>query len=89
MYNSLFNKKHLFLRTPTSSCNFIYSAEAVVRSVLSKRCSLKKNFEKFTGKHLCQSLLFNKAAGPVNFAKFLNKNTFLHRTTPVADSDNA
>ena len=46
-----------------------------------------KNFTKFTGKHLCQSLFFNKVAGlmpatllrkrlwqrcfPVNFAKFL------------------
>ena len=46
-----------------------------------------RNFAKFTGKHLCQSLLFNKVAGPrpatllkkrlwrscfpVNFAKFL------------------
>ena len=45
-----------------------------------------KNFAKFTGKHLCQSLFFNKIAGlrpvallrkrlwhkcfPVNFAKF-------------------
>ena len=45
------------------------------------------NFAKFTGKHLCQSIFFNKAAGlrpaillkkrpwhrcsPVNFAKFL------------------
>ena len=32
-----------------------------------KRCSVKKgvleNFTKFTGKHLCQSLFFNKAAG--------------------------
>ena len=32
-----------------------------------RRCSVKKgvlrNFAKFTGKHLCQSLFFNKAAG--------------------------
>ena len=32
-----------------------------------QRCSIKKvvlrNFTKFTGKHLCQSLLFNKVAG--------------------------
>ena len=31
------------------------------------RCSVKKgvlrNFAKFTGKHLCQSLFFNKVAG--------------------------
>ena len=44
-----------------------------------------RNFAKFTGKHLCQSLFFNKVAGlrpqpPVNFAKFLRtpvlQNTF-------------
>ena len=32
------------------------------------------NFTKFTGKHLCQSLFFNKVAGlriPVNFVRFL------------------
>ena len=56
-----------------------------------QRCSVRKgvlkNFEKFTGKHLCQSLLFNKIEAlrsatllkkrlwhscfPVNFPKFL------------------
>ena len=56
-----------------------------------RKCSVKKgalrNFAKFTGKQLCQSLFFNKVAGlrpatllkkrlwhrcfPVNFAKFL------------------
>ena len=34
-----------------------------------RRCSMKKgvlkNFPKFTGKHLCQSLVFNKVAGLV------------------------
>ena len=59
-------------------------------------CSVKKgvleNFAKFTGKHLCQSLFFNKVASlrpatflkkrlwykcfPVNFAKFLRKSFF-------------
>ena len=51
--------------------------EAVVQ-----RCSVKngvlRNFTKFKGKHLCQSLFFNKVAGlrlwhkcfPVNFVKF-------------------
>ena len=33
-----------------------------------QRCSVRKgilrNFAKFTGKHLCQSLFFNKVAGP-------------------------
>ena len=53
--------------------------------VFSKK-RVHKNFAKFTGKHLCQGLFFNKAAGlrmqfikkrpwyrcfPVNFAEFL------------------
>ena len=65
-----------------------------------RRCSVKKgvlrNFTKFTGKHLCQSLFFNKVAGlrpatllkkrlwhrcfPVNFAKFL-RTPFLQNTS--------
>ena len=65
-----------------------------------QRCSIIKgvlrNFTKFTGKHLCQSLFFNKVAGlspatllkkrlwhrcfPVNFAKFL-RTPFLHNTS--------
>ena len=60
-----------------------------------RRCSITKgvlrNFAKFSGKHLCQSLSFNKVAGlrpasllkktlwrrcfPVNFAKFLRTNS--------------
>ena len=56
-----------------------------LRGVLIK--NVLKNFAKFTGKHLCQSLFLNKVAGlrsttllkkklwhrcfPVNFAKFL------------------
>ena len=63
-----------------------------------RRCSVKKGFLKifikFTGKHLCQSLFFNKVAGlrpatllkkrlwhtcfPVSFAKFLG-TTFLQK----------
>ena len=65
-----------------------------------QRCSVKKgvlrNFTKFTGKHLCQSLFFSKVAGlmpatllkkrlwhsrfPVNFAKFLRIH-FLQNTS--------
>ena len=59
----------------------------------SKRVALK-NFAKFTGKHLCRSLFFNKVAKPatllkktlryryfpVNFAKFLSV-TFLQNTS--------
>ena len=62
-----------------------------------RRCSLTKrvlrNLAKFTGKHLCQSLFFNKVAGlrpatllkkrlwhrcfPVNFTKFLRTTFFI------------
>ena len=28
-----------------------------------------RNFAKFTGKHLCQSLFFNKVAGPTKFLR--------------------
>ena len=65
-----------------------------------QRCSMKKgvlrNFTKFTGKHLCQSLFFNKVAVlrpanllkkglwqscfPVNFAKF-RRTHFLQNTS--------
>ena len=65
-----------------------------------QRCSMKKGvlrkFAKLTGKHLCQSLFFNKVAGlrpatlskkrpwhrcfPVNFAKFL-RTPFFHNTS--------
>ena len=34
--------------------------------VFHKKATLK-NFAKFTGKHLCQSLFFNKVAGLRNF----------------------
>ena len=51
-----------------------------------QKCSMKKsvleNFAKFSGKHMCQSLFFNKVAGlrPVNFVKFL-RTPFLHNTS--------
>ena len=56
------------------------------------RCSVRegvlRNIPKFTGKHLCQSLFFNKVAVlrhrhryfPVNFAKFL-RTLFLANTS--------
>ena len=54
-------------------------SEAVVR-----RCSMKKgvlrNFAKFTGKHLRQSLFLNKVAGTAE----ISKNTFFYRTPLVA-----
>ena len=39
-----------------------------------------KNFEIFTGKHLCWSLFFNKVVG------LRSENTFFYRTLPMAAS---
>ena len=61
-----------------------------------------RNFAKFTRKHLCQSLFFDKVAGlACNFIKKetlaqvfscefceISKNTFSNRTPPVPASDN-
>ena len=60
---------------------------------------LLRNFTKFIGKHLCQSVFFNKVAGACNFIKKetlaqvfsyeffeISKNTFLHWTLLVAAS---
>ena len=42
---------------------------------VAQRCSVRKgvlrNFTKFTGKHLCQSLFFNKVAGRGCFLIYL------------------
>ena len=60
-----------------------------------QRCYMKKgvlkNFPKFTGKHLCQSLFFNKVVGltplaqvfPCEFCE-ISKNIFFYRT-PLHD----
>ena len=75
--------------------NYFKTLEAV-----NEKCSVKRvflrNFAKFTGKHLCQSLFFNKITGlrtatllkkrllhrcfPVNFAKFL-RTPFLQNSS--------
>ena len=58
-------KKHI-LNLCISSINDSYIFDLNCRSS-HRRCSLKKgflrNFAKFTGKHLCQRLFFNKVAG--------------------------
>ena len=51
-----------------SSCPEVFCKEGVLR-----------NFTKFTGKHLCQSLFFNKVE--------ISRNTFFHRTLLVAASE--
>ena len=81
------NKQELFLKSTLSRSS--HRRCSVTRGVLG-------NFGKFTGKHLCQSLFFNKVAGlrpatllkkrlwhrcfPVNFAKFL-RTPFLQNTS--------
>ena len=42
-----------------------------------------RNFTKFTGKHLYQTLFLNKVAG---LRPEISKNTFFYRTPPVAAS---
>ena len=76
-----------------------YYSEVVVR-----RCSIKRgvlrNFAEFTGKHLCQSLFFNKVVGirPASLLRKtraqmfsyefceISKNTFCYRTPLMAAS---
>ena len=71
--------------------SFIYAFRSSRPELFCKKGVLK-DFTKFTGKHLCQSLFFNKVAGlrpatlfkkrlwhrcfPVNFAKFLRTPFF-------------
>ena len=59
------------------------------------RKGVLRNFAKFTGKHLCQNLVFNKVAdlkkeslAQVFSCEFfkISKNTFFHRTPLVAAS---
>ena len=50
-------------------------------------CNSYRNFAKFTGKHLWQSLFLNQVAEVLSceFCE-ISKNTFFYRTTPVATS---
>ena len=83
--------KNIFFIVATKKILLIVEEEnGIVRSS-HKRCSMRKvvlgNFAKFTGKHLCQSLFFNKLwhrCFPVNFAKFLRTP---YRTPLVAASE--
>ena len=65
------------------TCYFIGSvvkivlSEAATRGVLYKMVFLKK-VAKFTGKHLCQSLFFNKFAGATDVFYHLNLKIFEH-----------
>ena len=60
-------------------------SEGILYRSSHRRCSVKKgvlkNFTKFTGKHLCQSLFFNKVPG-LRPATLLKKR-LCHRCFPV------
>ena len=71
---------------------------ALYREAVVRRCFVKKgvlkNFTKFTGKHLCQSLFTNKVTGlkkrlaqvlPCEFCEMF-QNTFFYGSPPVAAS---
>ena len=63
------------------------SWEKVLIRSSHRRCSIKegvlRNFSKFTGKHLCQSLFFNKVAGSCRHEATLLKKRFWHAYFPV------
>ena len=58
-------------------CPFSYTFSCHILRSSHQRCSVKKgvlrNFAKFTWKHLCQSLFFNKVAGGA--CNFIKKET--------------
>ena len=81
---------------PIYCLNFIVDFVKSSRPEVFCKKGIHRNSAKFTGKHLCQSLFFNKVAGlrpatlskkrlwhrcfPVNFAKFL-RTPFLQNTS--------
>ena len=102
---------HIYWRNPKCKTSFfvqyLYHKVVLIRIIQPlnygsshRMCSVKKgvlrNFVKFSGKHLCQRLFFNKVEGlrpatllkkslwhryfPVNFAKFL-KIPFVQNTS--------
>ena len=86
------------LSIDTEFCCYMYRSN---RPEVFCKKGVLRNFATFTGKHLCQSLYFNKVAGlkpatllkkrfwhrcfSVNFVKFL-RTLFLYTTSPAAAS---
>ena len=70
----------------TTSPNFVYNIKATTLSnklrSCHQRCSVRqgvlRNFEKFTGKHLCQGPFFNKVAGKKVFLVILQNSQENH-----------
>ena len=80
---SVFYRSSFHLRRFRSSRLNVFCKKGVLR-----------NFAKFTGKHLCQSLFFNKVAGLRTLAQVLScefceisNNIYSYRTPPVAASE--
>ena len=84
------------LKVLTSHCIQRYGYQRINRNshldVFLKKLVLK-NFAKFTGKHLCLSIFFNKkdTMAQVFSGEFCEtfKNTFFHGTPPVAASESS
>ena len=70
-------KKPFFLTELLRKCR---NSEAAARVVLYKKAVIR-NFTKFTGKHLFQSIFFNKVAGPRPATLF--KKRLWYRCFPV------
>ena len=86
---SLIVYKNTIKNCSTTLQAFFFLSFSLHHKQLSKMFCKKgvlRNFAKFTGKHLCQSLIFNKAGG-LEFCEFF-KNTFstehLQTTASVA-----
>ena len=87
---SIFNKSNLFFKSASVLLNFFMNGDSNVAyrssrpEVFCEKVVLR-NFAKFTGTHLCQSLFLNKVAGlwyrcfPVKVLR-----TSFHRTPLVA-----
>ena len=78
---------YLFVGFKTMILHSVYSIRSVKyvfsgssRSNVFCKKSVLRNFTKFTGKHLCQSLFFNKVAG-LKSATLLKKRLW-HRSFP-------
>ena len=67
---------------------FLLVTELPFSEVLFRKDVLE-NFAEFTGKHVCQSLSFNKVAGAASkFEKFLKTHFFLPRVAASIETVN-
>ena len=94
MILKIFNVQHVLDKSKRQKQTFVkktyYNVEGYKNLILfrssHRSCSVKKgvlgSFTKFTGKQLCQSLIFNKVAG-LSPATFLKKRPW-HRCFPVS-----